>query len=215
MCTVASFVISAFFKHILGASMNMCDDEHNSTHIKMILPLTFKTVDGSWGNWLDWGACSVTCGGGTRSRSRLCNNPSPSNGGEHCQGSNVNNQNCNSNECKTFVNGFLLSDDSRTWASAKAACEAISARLVIFDSQQEIDGIMTAFNIQSFDHWIGISCTAGTNCMRVDGLAASSGFQAWAPNEPNWADCVYIGMSKKLWDDTYCGESRPYICEQI
>jgi hypothetical protein len=61
-----------------------------------------NSVDGSWGNWLNWGACSVTCGDGTRSRSRSCNNPSPSNGGEQCQGSNVNSQNCNIKECNTF-----------------------------------------------------------------------------------------------------------------
>ncbi|XP_060582797.1 A disintegrin and metalloproteinase with thrombospondin motifs 1-like [Ruditapes philippinarum] len=174
-----------------------------------------RIVDGSWGNWLNWGACSVTCGDGTRSRSRSCNNPSPSNGGEQCQGSNVNSQNCNIKECNTFVNGVLLSEDVTTWASAKAACEALSARLVILESQKEIDDMMTSFNILGFDHWIGMTCTAGSNCVWIDGRSVSSGFQAWAPNEPNWGDCVYIGMRSKLWDDTGCTVVKRYICEHI
>ena len=52
-------------------------------------------MDGNWGNWLNWGTCSVAYGGGTRTRSRLCNNPSPSNGGKSCQGSGVDSQSCN------------------------------------------------------------------------------------------------------------------------
>ena len=47
------------------------------------------------GGWSDWGACSLTCGGGTQTRS--CNNPAPSNGGASCSGSTS--QNCNTQAC--------------------------------------------------------------------------------------------------------------------
>ena len=56
-------------------------------------------MDGNWGNWLSWSTCSAACGGGTRSRSRLCNNPMPSNGGEPCTGSSVQSQSCNTGAC--------------------------------------------------------------------------------------------------------------------
>ncbi|XP_041365646.1 SCO-spondin-like [Gigantopelta aegis] len=47
-------------------------------------------VNGAWGAWggQTLGACSVTCGPGTRTytRTRLCNNPAPRNGGKNCEG---------------------------------------------------------------------------------------------------------------------------------
>ncbi|XP_078323635.1 cadherin-23-like isoform X2 [Crassostrea virginica] len=39
---------------------------------------------GEWGNWDTWNSCTVTCGGGTSTRFRQCNNPSPYNGGNSC-----------------------------------------------------------------------------------------------------------------------------------
>ncbi len=63
-------------------------------------------VDGVWSDWSDWvsqGSCSVTCGGGTLSqtRTRQCNNPAPSNGGNQCSGASTETQNiaCNTQSC--------------------------------------------------------------------------------------------------------------------
>ncbi|XP_061164503.1 uncharacterized protein LOC133173534 [Saccostrea echinata] len=39
---------------------------------------------GEWGSWDTWNSCTVTCGGGTKIRSRECNNPSPLNSGNNC-----------------------------------------------------------------------------------------------------------------------------------
>ncbi|MDD2647033.1 MAG: hypothetical protein PHV78_03680 [Patescibacteria group bacterium] len=36
------------------------------------------------GGWSDWSACSVSCGGGTKTRT--CTNPAPANGGKNCEG---------------------------------------------------------------------------------------------------------------------------------
>ena len=34
-----------------------------------------------WGEWGNWTTCSETCGEGTKSRTRKCDNPKPSGGG--------------------------------------------------------------------------------------------------------------------------------------
>ena len=69
-------------------------------------------VHGSWGKWSDFTNCDATCGGGKQARSRLCNNPSPSNGGSDCLLSDGNGvrekleydiQICNSNVCPGII----------------------------------------------------------------------------------------------------------------
>ena len=60
--------------------------------------LTPVVIDGGW---TSWSACSVTCGGGTQTRT--CTNPVPSNGGASCVGPST--QDCNTNSCTVAVNG--------------------------------------------------------------------------------------------------------------
>ncbi|XP_078371948.1 uncharacterized protein LOC144655560 isoform X2 [Oculina patagonica] len=43
-------------------------------------------IAGHWGHWSPWTACSVTCGYGTHTRTRTCNDPAPKNGGKDCRG---------------------------------------------------------------------------------------------------------------------------------
>ncbi len=54
---------------------------------------------GNWGAWGSWSTCSITCGPGTQTRSRLCNNPPPSNGGATCPGSGTESATCNLQSC--------------------------------------------------------------------------------------------------------------------
>jgi len=71
---------------------------------KFDLMVIFETlyahsVNGNWGAWSAWGTCSKTCGSGTQSRTRLCNNPAPANGGSNCMGSRSESQACNTQTC--------------------------------------------------------------------------------------------------------------------
>lgn len=43
-------------------------------------------IDGHCGRWSSWTACSVTCGYGTHTRTRKCEDPAPKNGGKDCRG---------------------------------------------------------------------------------------------------------------------------------
>ena len=56
-------------------------------------------VDGGWSLWSKWSICSATCGNGTKSRQRQCNNPTPSNGGRNCTGQNITIRHCHLVHC--------------------------------------------------------------------------------------------------------------------
>ncbi|XP_065184197.1 disintegrin and metalloproteinase domain-containing protein 28-like [Sycon ciliatum] len=60
---------------------------------------TAPAVNGNWAKWSAWSRCSATCGAGTRSRQRTCNNPSPSNGGSRCPGTGTTRERCETQAC--------------------------------------------------------------------------------------------------------------------
>ncbi|XP_072306545.1 SCO-spondin [Eucyclogobius newberryi] len=64
-------------------------------------------VDGGWGQWSPWTKCSLSCGGGVRSRTRLCNSPTPQSGGRGCMGVAEQWKECNSHICKDSVGPWL------------------------------------------------------------------------------------------------------------
>ncbi|XP_069503523.1 properdin [Ambystoma mexicanum] len=57
--------------------------------------LPFCPVAGQWGEWQQAGECSVTCGVGRITDTRLCNNPAPRHNGPHCIGSDTRTKSCN------------------------------------------------------------------------------------------------------------------------
>ena len=66
--------------------------------------LQFLIVNGGWSAWGAFGACSKTCGGGEKTRRRMCNNPAPANGGSYCTGQNSNTVPCNTHTCPGKIN---------------------------------------------------------------------------------------------------------------
>ncbi|XP_028259472.1 hemicentin-1 [Parambassis ranga] len=75
-------------------------------------------VDGKWSSWVNWGACSVSCGGGTRQRTRLCASPAPQHGGRQCEGNDVHIDFCNSDPCPINGNWGPWS----SWGSCSKTC---------------------------------------------------------------------------------------------
>ncbi|OPJ77524.1 hemicentin-1 isoform B [Patagioenas fasciata monilis] len=75
-------------------------------------------VAGEWSSWLPWGPCSETCGKGTQTRLRLCNNPPPAHGGSHCQGADAQMQVCNKRRCP--VDGKWAAWSS--WSACAVSC---------------------------------------------------------------------------------------------
>ncbi len=85
---------------------------------------SYYKVDGAWVNWGEYGDCSVSCGGGTKKRTRICTTSSggSSESGESgvCPGSDEEKTACNQGACPQMgpadVTGYRkLSGDCTTW----------------------------------------------------------------------------------------------------
>ncbi|KAM8881275.1 SCO-spondin isoform 1-T4 [Synchiropus picturatus] len=76
-------------------------------------------VDGGWGQWGEWTPCSLPCGGGTRSRSRKCDNPSPQSGGRGCLGDSDQKTKCNTDLCTDPDGPWLPWSD---WSVCSVSC---------------------------------------------------------------------------------------------
>uniref|UniRef100_A0A8C2VRJ2 Hemicentin-1 n=1 Tax=Chinchilla lanigera TaxID=34839 RepID=A0A8C2VRJ2_CHILA len=75
-------------------------------------------VDGKWSPWGSWSACSVSCGGGTRQRTRDCSDPVPQYGGSTCEGSDIQIDFCNSDPCPIHGNWSPWS----SWGTCSRTC---------------------------------------------------------------------------------------------
>ena len=64
-----------------------------------VYSMSMDAVDGSWGAWSEWTACTLSCGGGTRLRTRGCDSPAPSDNGRYCAGSDRQLDYCNRDHC--------------------------------------------------------------------------------------------------------------------
>jgi len=62
--------------------------------------LAVVDVDGSWSEWTSWTECSALCGGGTRTRHRLCDSPAASGTGRECVGHSHQLSDCNTHSCQ-------------------------------------------------------------------------------------------------------------------
>ena len=65
----------------------------------LIITWSSHVVNGGWSQWTSWSGCSLTCGGGTRTRTRTCSNPIPQGSGADCVGSPSGSEGCNMVAC--------------------------------------------------------------------------------------------------------------------
>ena len=66
--------------------------------------LDFSTgVPGGWSEWSSWSSCSPEC---FQHRRRTCSNPEPTQGGQYCDGIDLQTQNCTHGFCQGKLSSF-------------------------------------------------------------------------------------------------------------
>ncbi|XP_027051590.1 sporozoite surface protein 2-like [Pocillopora damicornis] len=79
-------------------------------------------IDGGYTGWSEWSECTATCGGGSRSHSRTCTNPSPKNKGKTCieqdLGPDMESEECNTRDCP-IPGGYT---DWSKWGECSVTC---------------------------------------------------------------------------------------------
>ncbi|XP_063400323.1 A disintegrin and metalloproteinase with thrombospondin motifs adt-1-like isoform X2 [Mytilus trossulus] len=106
---------------------NQCVGSRTETSTDSCNPVPCP-IDGEWssfGSWSPWSSCNVTCGGGTKSRSknRTCTNPEPKHGGQPCEGSTTETSAvlCNSMSCP-IDGGWSSYDEWSSWSVCSVTC---------------------------------------------------------------------------------------------
>ncbi|XP_032223331.2 SCO-spondin isoform X3 [Nematostella vectensis] len=89
-------------------------------------------IDGQWSSWSGWDSCSMSCGGGTQSRTRACNSPAPRNGGRQCPGQSGQTRNCNLQKCAIAARGSSTSywAEWASWSDCSRECGGGSQRRI-------------------------------------------------------------------------------------
>ena len=86
--TVTFFTVFKMCRHCVNAVLNtpysISTKGHSLITCFKQLTIFVLLVNGGYGAWTSYGPCSKTCGAGTQTRSRPCNNPAPLNGGKNC-----------------------------------------------------------------------------------------------------------------------------------
>ena len=119
------------------------------------------SVNGGWSTWGAWTGCSTTCGTGSRTRVRSCNNPSPSNGGRPCVGSSVQTGTCTPQSCPTWTQWSAFGGCSRSCGggsrvrtrvcSVSGQCSGSSSQSVVCNTAscgpvpQPVNGVWSAW----------------------------------------------------------------------
>ncbi|XP_050389147.1 sushi, von Willebrand factor type A, EGF and pentraxin domain-containing protein 1 isoform X2 [Patella vulgata] len=141
---VTCHCVVGFTDEFCDANINDCVDNvclNNGTCIDDVddyhcgCPTGFKgkyceivVVDGGWTDYSTWSVCSATCGNGTRYRKRVCNDPSPDNGGLECEGNSTEVEECIQQECifcEDIVapeNGYIDCDNSTDHIICTTGC---------------------------------------------------------------------------------------------
>ncbi|KAI8512763.1 Thrombospondin type 1 repeat-containing protein [Branchiostoma belcheri] len=139
---------------------------------------TFCAADGNWGGWSEWSGCSVTCGEGTRERTRSCDDPAPQQTGKPCEGSSQEIKVCSSAEpCDDGASGTWV--EWSMWSTCRGPCglgKQYRTRRCKPKENSPLEG------------WMVAACVGDgrekKDCV-PEGCPVHGGWSKWS----NWTDC--------------------------
>ena len=98
-----------------------------SFKIGWAVDISATVVHGGWSDWGSWGGCSKTCGSGTQTRTRRCDNPEPGPGGDPCSGSSTESRTCNTascpSNCSPYSNNWSCCSSSHPCSEGEGDCD--------------------------------------------------------------------------------------------
>ncbi|XP_047414234.1 thrombospondin-2 [Sciurus carolinensis] len=177
-------------------------------------------VDGRWSPWSPWSTCTVSCAGGIRERSRVCNSPEPQYGGKDCVGDVKEHQMCNKRSCPIdgclsnpcFPGAQCNSFPDGSWSCGSCPvgflgngshCEDLDECAVVTDICFSTNKVSRCINTQPGFHCL--PCPPrykGSQPFGVGLEAARTEKQECEPENPckekthnchKHADCIYLG----------------------
>ena len=138
--------------------MGECSKSFPSNRIPFSRLSASLDVNGGWNTWTAWGSCSATCGDGTQSQSRACDNPAPVGGGTPCSGPSTQSQACNLGDCPCPPddNGLSASDYVQvgqyyfheaakgTWDTTEGRCTALKLQWANVDTPEMTQALISS-----------------------------------------------------------------------
>ncbi|CAG2196493.1 THBS2S [Mytilus edulis] len=152
------FAVSRMFKSIPSTRREKCTGSRNK-HVKC-QQYDLCPVNGAWSVWSD-NTCSVTCGVGTRSRSRSCSNPYPQYGGNKCIGIRTDHVTCTQpNKCPgDYICSGIYND--RTYTESARLVVRQSKYLALISLMQEIiSALVSTMTERAQSQFIGLTESA-------------------------------------------------------
>ncbi|XP_021339055.1 coadhesin-like isoform X2 [Mizuhopecten yessoensis] len=168
-------------------------------------------TNGNWSSWQPWNDCSITCGGGLKNRTRICDNPAPEHNGLDCDGHGFESSSCGEVTCPPPGVWGTWTE----WTDCSVSCgEGVASRTRICDNSAGGECIGTSSETKVCQHrfkcydswgdWSACSVTCGRG-IRTRNRTCDGKFtgQECGVNHPTFTD-TQTCVNSKTCPEPFC-----------
>ena len=101
-------LLTVFLVYFLFKYFSLLQLEDHLILSLSFLSIAYIPIHGGFSQWNEWTTCTKGCGGGTQSRHRHCDQPTPKHGGKSCDGDLVESRKCNIDACPRKMNNLFV-----------------------------------------------------------------------------------------------------------